>query len=390
MPAYLPVITADPKLPLLFIKPLETVMALADLHLPHRPVAVRKDAVSMPRGYLFTTLTMLAIAAFLVAWQGPDLLQDVEISKNPVALEDADIQNGRCTTRKGVFTDCEARLVYALEGRQYEKNVHLFFVDFHVGDYETGVVVSGDHPEMATLGLGIEKLPNRIISFGVLVLLVAGLGVGMLFLGLRVLRVRRQLGTAATLVPIPVEITAFNRNRRGLFVTYADKLAEGKTKRSGYTHFIRGEEPLILGMANNKAVGAAVRHGSTSLPVLLDNRLERIDLTEDERRAALAPVEAALQPGGGMIVLQEEKRKPKILRGILTAVILILVIFGAVLGYWLWYVTSAPSQFNQVGMEINNILPRSMNSWGCDQLQARFGHDRAPFGCTASDYTSWK
>jgi len=41
-------------------------------------------------------------------------------------------------------------------------------------------------------------------------------------------------------------------------------------------------------------------------------------------------------------------------------------------------------------MEINNILPGPINEWGCDQLQKRFGDDRAPHGCTASDYTSWK
>jgi hypothetical protein len=41
-------------------------------------------------------------------------------------------------------------------------------------------------------------------------------------------------------------------------------------------------------------------------------------------------------------------------------------------------------------MEINNMMPEPLNLWGCTQLEARFGGDRAPFGCTAADYTSWK
>ena len=52
--------------------------------------------------------------------------------------------------------------------------------------------------------------------------------------------------------------------------------------------------------------------------------------------------------------------------------------------------TSAGSQFTSPAMDINNMMPAPLNRWGCDQLKKRFGDQRAPFGCTASDYTSWK
>ncbi|RWX77303.1 hypothetical protein EPK99_16860 [Neorhizobium lilium] len=377
-------------------------MSLAGISLPDRPVSVRKDVISKPRGYAFLTLFMFAIAAFLAAWQGPDLLQDIQISKNPLVLEDGDIQNGRCTTRKAVLTDCEARLVYTREGRQYQKYVHLFFVDLHVGDYESGMVVSADHPELATLTIGLDKLWNRIISLAAMILIVAGIGVGMIFVGFRVGQARRRLRHPAMLTAVPVEIAAFNRNRRGLFVTYADKLSSRKTNRTAYTHFAAGEEPLIIGTTADgnakgkdkakaaKAVGLAVRHGTTPLPVLLDSRLERLDLTEVERRAILDPIEAALAPTGGMIVLREPKRMPRILRGVLVFLAVILLCVAGLLGYWLWYVTSSKTQFNQVGMEVNNVLPAPMNRWGCGELKKRFGSDRAPYGCVAADFTSWK
>lgn len=377
-------------------------MSLAGIVFPDRPVSVRKDVLSKPRAYGVLTLFMLALAAFFAIWQGPDLLQDIQISKNPLVLEDGDIQNGRCTTRKAVLTDCEARLVYTREGRQYQKDVHLFFVDFHSGDYESGMVISADHPELATLTIGLEKLWNRIISLAVMVLSVAGFGIAMIWIGLRVALARRSLRHPAVLTAVPVEITAFNRTRQGMFVTYADKLSSRKTGRIAYTHFTAGEEPLIIGTtadgrANGKtnvggatAVGLAVRHGTTPLPVLLDSRLERIDLSEAERRAILDPIETALAPSGGMIVLKAPKRMMPVLKGILIFLSVILLCIAGLLGYWAWYVTSSKTQYDQIGMEVNNLLPAPINRWGCDQLKKRFGSESAPHGCTAADFTSWK
>lgn len=365
-------------------------MSLADIRFPGRPVAIDPNSVSRPRGYVFLTLVMLVLAGFMALWQGPDLMQDMEISKHPLAI-DGDIQNGRCTTRKGFLTDCEAHLVYSYGGRDYQKDVHLFFADLHFGDYQSGMVIDADHPEMATLSIGIEKLWDRIVSLAAIVGIILAMALGMMFVGLRVARVRRQLARPATLEPLPVEITAFNRNRRGLFVTYADKIGKTKTNRTAYTHFPAGEEPLILGTAKNgHAVALAARHGRTSLPVLLDAGLGRVDLTDEERRAVLGPVEAELAPYGGMIRLEKKKRPLRILRGILTFVIGIALIIAAVFGFWLWYVTQSTTQYNQVGMEINNMLPQGMNRWGCSQLQKRFGDQNAPFGCAASDFRSWK
>src|SRR5262249_12621572 len=153
--------------------------------LPARPVSVRPEAVSAPRGYLFLTLLTLAVAAVMICWEGPGLLQDWEISKHPIILDDGRIENGNCTTHRGVFTDCEAHLAYSYDGQSYQKDVDIFFVDLHVGDYESGMAISADHPEMATLTIGLDKLWNRIVSFAVFVLIIAGIGVGMLVFRVR-------------------------------------------------------------------------------------------------------------------------------------------------------------------------------------------------------------
>lgn len=367
------------------------VLDLPELLLPRRPLQLAPDLISTPRPYYWSTPIILALAIFLLVWEGPGVVRDFTISQNPVLIEDGDVQNGRCTTRKGFFTDCEARLVYSYGGRDYATDVEIMFVDFHVGDYETGLVISGDRPELATMSLGLDKLWNRIITLSLLTLALGGLGVGMIFLGLRIWRVRRQLRHPAMLVPVPVEVTAFDRKRDVLSVAYNDTIADDRTKRSGYTKMRNGEEPLIVGEKGGKAVALAVRHGKTALPVLLDDRLMRIELTDAERAQALLPFRQADEAPEHRPMLVDAPRKTvSIWRRLQIALGVPLLIVVGLIGFWFWYVLASDTQFQSPGMDINNMMPGPVNRWGCDQLKKRFGDQRAPFGCTASDYMSWK
>jgi hypothetical protein len=194
------------------------------------------------------------------------------------------------------------------------------------------------------------------------------------------------------LTPVPVEITAFDRKRGVLSITYNDKIADDKTGRSVYTRMKNGEEPLIVGEANGKAIGLAVRHGNTALPVLLDDRLQRVNLTDDERNTALAPFAYQQESDGGVPVLIGEPKQAGVSiwrRLQLFFGMLLLILVGAI-GFWLWYVTTSTTPFQSPGMDINNLMPAPLNEWGCEQLKKRFGEGRAPFGCVADDYTSWK
>lgn len=364
---------------------------LPQLSLPRRPLGLAPDVVSTPRAYYWSTPIILVLCAFLLVWEGPGVLRDFTISQNPILLENGDVRDGRCTTRKAIFTDCEARLVYSYGGKAYATAVEIMFVDFHVGDYETGLVISGDHPELATISLGLDKLWNRIITLTLFVLFLGGIGLGMIFLTVRIWRVRRQLRHPAMLVPVPVEIAAFDRRRNVLSITYTDTIADDKTKRSAYTKMRNGEEPLLLGTNGKRPVGLAVRHGDTALPVLLDDRLARIALTDAERAEALLPFEGAADQRDGLPLLVETPVKTMSIwkRLQIFLGVLLLIVVGVV-GFWLWYVLASDTQFQSPGMDINNMMPSSVNAWGCEQLKKRFGEQRAPFGCAASDYTSWK
>ncbi|RYD21368.1 MAG: hypothetical protein EOP69_01190, partial [Spirochaetia bacterium] len=264
-------------------------MPQPSLVLPDRPLALSPDAISTPGAYFWSTPIILALAMFFFVWEAPGVIRDFQISQNPVLIEDGDVQNGRCTTRRAILTDCEARLVYTYRGQTYDTEVEVMFVDFHTGDYETGLVISGDRPELATISLGLDKLWNRIITLAAFVIILGGMGLAMIALGFRIWRVKRRLRHPALLTAMPVEITAFDRKRGVLSITYNDKIAADRTGRSAYTRMRSGQEPLIVGEQGGKAIGLAVRHGDTALPILLDDTLQRINLSDEERSDALAP-----------------------------------------------------------------------------------------------------
>ncbi|NTJ61707.1 hypothetical protein G6M50_10385 [Agrobacterium rhizogenes] len=364
-------------------------MTFPTIKLPQRALMLARGVITTPKASYFSLPILIALTVFMAVSEAPGILRDWTISQNPVKLVSGDIRDGKCSTRKGFFTTCEAHLNYAYNGQTYDKDVEIMFVDIHAGDYDTDLVISGDHPDLATLSLGLDMLWNRIITLAVFVALLGGACIAMIFQILRVWRVRGQLHRAAQLEPAPVEITAFQRRGKRLTVTYADKIAGRKTGRAAHTRFEPGQEPLVVGAKDGKAVALAVWHGNTALPVLLDSRLERIDMTAEERASILAPLMAELGGQPPELVAQG-KKGPSIMTRLGRVFLVILLFIAGIFGYWVWYVTSADSQFTSPAMDLNNMMPAPLNRWGCDQLKKRFGDQRAPFGCTASDYTSWK
>ena len=169
--------------------------------LPQRALMLARGVLSTPKASYFSLPILLALTAFMAAYEAPGILRDWTINQNPVTLDSGDIRNGKCSTRKGFFTTCEAHLNYAYNGQTYDKDVAIMFVEVHAGDYDTNLVISGDHPEMATLSLGLEKLWNRIITLTVFAALLGGACIAMIVKILRIWRASGQLLTDARLVP---------------------------------------------------------------------------------------------------------------------------------------------------------------------------------------------
>ena len=361
-------------------------MALSHIKLPTRPLLTKRNPFAQGAWYLVAFLMLGGFAVFLTIWQVPGLLRDFQISQNPVTVTNGDI-DGECSTRKGI-TDCDAHLTYSYNGQDYDTNVAMMFLDFNSGDYLVDVVISADKPELATLSLGLDMLWNRIAVFAVLAGICAVSGVVLLVQSMQFGANNSRLRQAGAMTLVPVDIAGVKKGRGGSLVSYIDHLKGPKSKRTSYTRLARGEEPLMVADDQGNAVGVAVLHERAALPVLLDAGLTRLDLTADERRAMLASI------GEPAFAITTDAAKPKRSfhpwRGLAAGLgILVLFAIGA-MGYWLWYVTSGSTQFDSIGMEINNVMPAPLNEWGCDQLEQRFKKENAPYGCTASDYVSWK
>lgn len=363
-------------------------MAFTQLTLPQRPLNIRADAINPPRGLIFASLLFLSFIGIFVWLLGPDLYRDWQISRNPVEIADASVENGECHTRKGVFTDCSADVAYTYEGQSYQGHIELAFVDIHSGDYWVGVVVSRDDPALATLTLGLEKLWNRIIVLGVVIALFGGLVLAGLIQRGRARKARRALADPARLELVPIVLTMVQERGRKSHVTYAQQIAPSKKGKGAHTTFTGDAKPLLTWDEAGQAVGIGVRHPKATLPVLLDDRLERLSLTPDERQAALSQIGAEEAAEGVPPAPPAQKLHWK--RGLIAFCVPFVLLFVAGVGYWIYYVTSGPSQFDEFGILINQIMPGPLNEWGCDQLQARFGDGRAPSGCVTPDHTSWR
>ena len=361
-------------------------MTFSTIKLPSRPLSIKRNPLAHGTWYALGFVMMVGLAAFLAVWQAPGLVRDYQISWNPVVLADGDVIDGECTTRRGI-TDCEARLVYSYKGMDYDTHASMAFLDFHSGDYMVELVISGDQPELATLSLGLDMLWNRLAVFVVLFGLVAGAGIALLIKALQVRASNAHWRQPSVLTLVPVEIASNRKVTGGSLVSYIDHPKGPKSRRITFTRLGGNATPLLTAGDDGNTVAIAVRHEHARLPALLDARLLRLDLTAEERETMLASIAAppVMVPGSSGASLGV-----RLLRALAALIAIFALIATGIMGYWAWYVTSASSQFDSIGMEINNMLPAPLNSWGCDQLEQRFASQRAPFGCTKKDYVSWK
>jgi len=367
-------------------------MLIPDIKLPPRPLKLKRGVLSIPFAYSFSPVILLAIAVFMLVAEGPGIIRDYKISQNPVEIEDGDL-NGSCKTRKAVFTTCTAKLAYDYQGKHYDSDVEVMFVDIHSGDYEAGLFISGSDPQLATISLGLDMLWNRIVTLVIIAVLLSFGGIALFVALVRYFRAKAKLNEEQPLTLLPVALTNVTKKRGGVFLTYSDTIRDDKTKRQSFSLMRKDEVPFIIGQSEKHDIALAAWQKNSPLPVVLDSRLERIEMTEAERAQALSTFapDAAVSENTQTTRTQPQKSAgASVVQGIKAFGIIILLMIVGLGGYWLWYVTAAPSQFTSPAMDINNLMPGPINKWGCAQLQKRFGDQNAPFGCTAGDYRSWK
>ena len=58
------------------------------LALPNRSIAIARNSLAPPAGFLFTIIILGGLFAFFAVWQGPALWRDIQISQDPLVLHD--------------------------------------------------------------------------------------------------------------------------------------------------------------------------------------------------------------------------------------------------------------------------------------------------------------
>lgn len=259
--------------------------------LPQRNLHFTRNVLGMGGGYLLALL-LLVLAGALAWWQAPGLLRDQHIRSTPLELEDYDLRDGRCTTRKAVFTDCEADVAYTVDGVDYETHISLMFLSTSRGDYETSLIVAADDPGLATLSIGLERFWNRLVFFLVVFGALFVGGIVCIVTAARNARINRASRQPQRWSAELVEIRAVQSSFGGTLVTYAHGPGAGRRAPKANTRFRKRETPLLIESADGASYAIALRPAAGGTPLMLDAALQRVDLTETERAAAFSALEA--------------------------------------------------------------------------------------------------
>ncbi|QQR39917.1 hypothetical protein [Devosia rhizoryzae] len=266
-------------------------MTSFDNVLPQRPIRIKRTGVWPGIFRYLGALLLLGLALFFAIWQVPGVADDWMISQDPVLVEDALISDGECSTSRGFFVDCSAHVSYAVKGKQIERDIELMFLDFGSGDYAVDVVRSDREPAKATLSLGLDMLWNRTITVGVMVVLLAIFGLALFRSGLQQDRNRRLAMQGSRLSLVAVPVLQLNKVIGGTVVQYQYGVGKKQQALLTTSRFKKNEAPLWLEEDGTTALAVMPERGA--VPVLLDDRLERLDLTAAERAEIKAKLAGA-------------------------------------------------------------------------------------------------
>lgn len=258
---------------------------------PQRPVVVLRSPMMSPLSYILLTLMCVGFAALFPLLVASGLVRDWKISQAPVVVQDANVTDGRCTTHT-VIVDCSAKVSYRVNGVTYRSEPSLLFIS--VGGYDQAAVVrSRDQPGLATLDIALDQLWNRVIT----AVCLAGLFVALLiFIPTQIpeaWRWRRLVKREVPVdgVPTIVQIRSFKTQygKTTCNIAWDD---DGRTRKA-QIHMGRAK-PFVVGAVGDRALALAYRAAPGDRPVLLDENLTAIEISDDERQPLWAARNAAL------------------------------------------------------------------------------------------------
>ena len=263
--------------------------------LPARPIMVRRAGFADHYRLLVFSILLGFGALAIVATIWPGLYADYRILRAPVDVPQASMVDGECRMRK-FSVRCNAIIAYPRDGAIQSRAVSFSYMAFRNEDRETRIVAERGNPDNITLSLAIEEFWNRFLGSLLVVLVFAVFSVLMMRRFLYQSASIKAMRDPALLRPVWARITQRTDKRGQSRITYApiDPAMTGKAIASG---FAKDERPwTYYDPAQDETFTLAVAHPKATLPVLLDERLDRLDLTPDEADAIRVRRDALLPP----------------------------------------------------------------------------------------------
>ncbi|OSN00132.1 hypothetical protein AU509_01535 [Lonsdalea britannica] len=176
-----------------------------------RPIFISRPGIASSLGAFIVALLLLCFALVFIKGEVPDIYRDYIINKSPLIIDNADISHGKCRMKYSI-TICSADVEYNYKNEQHASEINIMFLDVSRGNYTTDVVISSEHPELATLTLGLDKLNNRIIAAGGLVGALLILVILSFNNSVKFFRAGRKAKCLSELTLVPVEVSEIRKS----------------------------------------------------------------------------------------------------------------------------------------------------------------------------------
>lgn len=263
--------------------------------LPDRPIGVRPPRTIGPMSTAGLFAMLFGLVAGALWWLGPDLARDWRIGGEVMRAEGARIEEARCRSRLVLLTVCDIAFVDARSADAGRRTLWYFFIDT-AGQEPIILLRATSNEEAITTNLGVDKFYHRLLAL----IGIVGLLAFCIVLSFQVLRqgmtTRRALaaldGQRLTPVVVALEgnITVAHKRRRWTYLYDA-----GGVQERAFVELPSSDEPLFASLDGKRAL--ALRGPGGGVPLLLDQKLSALDLTEAEKDAFFEVCRKALSGG---------------------------------------------------------------------------------------------
>lgn len=257
------------------------------LPLPTRPLTVTPVSPPSPFSWkvILSILAVMIMMGVFVAGFGTGVVRDFQIGDQIKPAADARIVKASCRSKALVFRTCEIVGDAKLNGRVTRTTLEYFYVQMPGDDNAVTLMTSKADPSLLTTDIGQANLWNRILSLAAM----AALGLLPMIMFPWVAKRNRKMRDAfAALSGKPVsavETVAAKHSSKWMEAgTWTYSVSMPRKYKNLSVVLPSGRSPFFLDRARTKALAVASAQGDGP-PMLVDEELSQLDLTQAERKA---------------------------------------------------------------------------------------------------------